>query len=316
MGEPSPAGRGIFYGILFLRLRPLDAALQSKFARLDWAGLALLTVGTTVFVTPLSWADTSYPWASWQTLLPLLLGLVVLAVFAVYESRPEAPVISYRLFHSRTAAMALVGALVQGMTLYSLLQYLPFFYQSVLLETVIGSAVTLLPTSISSCVSAGLSVLALSSNACGDYRLRIRAFWILVTLGSGLFALLETDSSISMRLGIPVVWAVGIGGLIQLLMLPMQASVQSVNDIGAAVSLLLSVRYVGGLIGVAIGATVFSSTFGSAMASVHDLPDSLAVLRDENNAIGFIPTLRTLDLAPEVMAPILQAYLEAMRAVF
>lgn len=300
----------------FLRLRPLDAALQSRVARLDWVGMVLLTVGATVFVTPLSWADTLYPWASWQTLVPLLLGLAVLAVFAVYESRPEAPVIPHRLFHSRTAAMALVGAFVHGMTLYSLLQYLPFFYQSVLLETVIGSAVTLLPTSISSCVSAGLSVLALSSNACGDYRLRIRACWILATLGSGLFALLETDSSISMRLGIPVVWAVGIGGLIQLLMLPMQASVQSVNDIGAAVSLLLSVRYVGGLIGVAIGATVFSSTFGSAMASVHDLPDSLAVLRDENNAIGFIPTLRTLDLAPEVMAPILQAYLEAMRAVF
>lgn len=300
----------------FLRLKPLDATLQSKLARLDWVGLALLTVGATAFVTPLSWAGTLFPWGSWRTLLPLLVGLAVLVVFAVYESRPEAPIVPHRLFRSRTAVMALIGAFIHGMTLYSLLQYLPFFYQSVLLETVIQSAVTLLPASSTSCISAGLSVLALSSSARGGYRLRIRACWILATLGSGCFALLETDSSRSMRLGIPVMWAAGIGGLIQLLMLPIQASVQSVDDIGAAVSLLLSVRYVGGLVGVAIGATVFSSTFGAAMVSVHDLPDSLAILKDANNAIGFIPTLRTLDLPPEVMAPILQAYLEAMRAVF
>jgi hypothetical protein len=299
----------------FLRLRPLETDLKDKLARLDWLGLALFAVGATVLVIPLSWAGNLYAWGAWQTLVPLLLGLAVLAVFGVYESRPVAPVVPYRLFRSRTAVMTMIGGFAHGMILYPLLQYLPLFFQAVMLQGVLPSAVSLLPTSIISCVFAGIATAALT-DAHGGYRLRLRILWILTTLGSGLLALLDPASPRSMGLGIPVIWGAGIGGLLQLLLLPMQASVKDVDDIGMAVGLLVSVRILGGLVGVAIGAAVFGTVFGSAIAAVNMLPDSLALLRDPNQAVALIPTLRNLDLPLDVMAPILHAYLDAIRAVF
>lgn len=61
----------------FLKLRPvpLDASLAKNLERLDWIGMALVVVGITIFVLPLSWAGSLFPWVSWQTLVPLLLEI-------------------------------------------------------------------------------------------------------------------------------------------------------------------------------------------------------------------------------------------------
>ncbi|OTA98222.1 hypothetical protein M426DRAFT_17621 [Hypoxylon sp. CI-4A] len=309
---------GVAFPLLafFLRLRPLDQSLEVKFKRLDWGGMSLFAVGCTVFVLPLSWADALYPWKSYQTILPLLLGAAMLVGFVLYEAKPEAPVVPHRIFRSRTAAITLCGAFVHGMTLFTLLQYLPLFYQAVFLDSRIGAAVTLLPTSVSSVMAAIASVIAIGKGGIG-YKYRIWVSWALVLLGTGLLILLKPESSSSsMRYGIPILWGAGIGALLRLLHLPMQASVPSVDDTGHAIALLLTFRCLGGLVGLAIGSTVFSSSFASAIASAGELPDSLAALRDAHNAIEFIPTLPALGLPADVIAPVLDAYLTSMRAVF
>lgn len=301
--------------LFFLRLRTLDTSFIAGMKRLDWGGILLSLTGITVFVLPLSWAGGLYPWRSWQTILPLLIGAALLVAFAIYESKPEAPVMPHRLFRSRTVKMTLLGNFLHGSMLFSLLQYLPFFYQAVELQTVIESAVSLLPTCIVSVIAAGGGVIAVGVVGRG-YRWSIRLFWVVVTLGTGLLGLIDLASSPSMRIGLPVIWGAGIGALMRLLHLPMQASVPSVDDTGLAIGLLLSFRLLGGLVGLAVGSTIFSSVFTSSIAAIGELPGSLAVLRDANEAIGFIPKLRTLDLPREVLDPVLEAYLTAMRAIF
>ncbi|KAI0011563.1 MFS general substrate transporter [Xylariaceae sp. FL0662B] len=301
--------------LFFLSLRSLETSLVDKMTLMDWGGISLFSIGSTVFVLPLSWADSLYPWNSWQTILPLLIGAAVLVGFAVYESKPEAPVVPHRLFHSRTMIVSLCGGFIHGMTLFTLLQYLPLFYQAVMLDSRIGSAVTLLPTSVICVVAAIISVIAIGYRGSG-YGWRIWASWVLVTLGTGLLLLLDSSSSSAMRHGLPVIWGAGVGALLRLLHLPVQASVPTVDDTGAAICLLLTFRIFGGLIGLAIGSTIFNSVFGSSIAAIGELPDSLASLRDAHNAISFIPMLRTLDLSPEIIGPVLRVYLMSMRAIF
>ncbi|KAI1209348.1 MFS general substrate transporter [Annulohypoxylon truncatum] len=301
--------------LFFLKLKRLESTLETKLKRLDWSGMLVFTVGCTLFVLPISWADSLYPWKSYQTILPLLLGFAVLAGFAIYEAKPEAPVMPHRLFRSRTAIVTLCGGFVHGMTLYTLLQYLPLFYQAVMLDTRILSAVSLLPTSVASVVGAISSVIAIGKAGFG-YKHRIWLAWALVTLGTGLFILLDESSSTGMRYGIPIIWGIGIGALLRLLHIPMQASVPSVDDTGHAIALLLTMRCLGGLVGLAIGSTVFSSVFGSVIATIGGLPESLAALRDAHDAVAFIPMLRTLDLPADILGPVVQTYLTAMRAVF
>ncbi|UKZ91358.1 uncharacterized protein TrAFT101_006341 [Trichoderma asperellum] len=75
-------GLGTSLVFFFLKLRPisLEATLAQNLNRLDWVRMALIIVGVTLFVVPLSWAGSLFPWASWQTLFPLLLGATLLVV--------------------------------------------------------------------------------------------------------------------------------------------------------------------------------------------------------------------------------------------
>ncbi|KAF5966027.1 major facilitator superfamily domain-containing protein [Fusarium bulbicola] len=299
----------------FLHLKPLGETLAAKVKRLDWGGIALYSIGTVLFVLPVSWAGTLYAWKSWETLVTLLLGIAFLAGFAIYERWPAAPVMPYRLLASMSVKMTLLSNFALGAMLFTLLQYVPFYYQAVQLETVIGSAVSMLPTNIISVLSAVGVVIIIGVIGSG-YRWGILLFWVMATVGSGLLVLLNLTSGSSMRMGLPVICSAGIGALMRLLHLPMQASVPDVNDTGVAIGLLLTCRLMGGLIGLVVGSTIFSNVFASSVPSLAELPDSLAILKDADNAVRFIPKLRTLDLPREVLDPVLRAYLAALRAIF
>lgn len=300
----------------FLKLRPveLDASLATNLNRLDWIGMMLVVVGITIFVLPLSWAGSLFPWASWQTLLPMLLGVAVLVIFAFYEAKPAEPIAPHRLFRSKTANMTLAGGFIHGAILVSLLQYLPLLYQAVQLETAISSAVSLLPTVIVSVVFAAASMMMVP--LFGGYVWILRLSWIILTLGTGLLALFDVGSSSSMRLGLPILWGVGVA-LLRLNLLPMQASVKNIDDTGLAIGQFLTIRMFGGLVGLTIASTIFNTVFSTSISSsTVQLTGPLAPLSDASAAIAFIEKLRSLDVSPETLDPVLRVYLKCFQTIF
>ena len=303
--------------IFFLRLRSvrLDSSFTSSFRSMDWIGIVLYLIGITIFVLPLSWAGSLYPWNSWRTLLPMLLGVLVLLIFAFYERQPAAPLVPHRLFRSRTANVTLVGGFMHGVILFTIIQYLPLLYQAVQLETVIGSAVDLLPTSVLSVVVAvGSSVLV--GVVGGGYRWIIWSSWIILTVGTGLLALLDQTSSSSMRLGLPIIWGVGIAPR-RLLHLPMQASVKNVDDTSLAIGQLLTFRLFGGVVGLAVASTIFSSIFSTSASSNNQrFTGPLVPLQQSGEAVEFIPQLRQLNSVSIDLDPALSVYLQSFRTIF
>jgi MFS family permease len=302
--------------IFFLHLRPvqLDSSLAANLDRLDWIGMFLVVAGITIFVLPLSWAGSLFPWDSWQTLLPMLLGVALLVIFAIYEAKPAAPIAPHRIFRSKTANMTLVGGFIHGMILVSLLQYLPLLYQAVELETAIASAVSLLPTVITSVVISAASMMMVS--VVGGYVWFLRLAWIMLTLGTGLLAIFDVGSSSSMRLGLPILWGAGVA-LLRLNILPMQASVKDIDDTSIAIGQLLTIRLFGGLVGLTVASTIFNSVFSTTIASLTEtLKGPLTPLTDASNAIAFISKLRLLDVAPEILDPVLRVYLKCFKMIF
>ena len=302
--------------VFFLRLRsvPRDASLIASLKRLDGVGMILSVTGVTIFVLPLSWAGSLYPWGSWRTLLPMLLGVAILIIFAIYEAYPAAPIVPHRIFRSKTANMTILGGFTHGMIMFSVLQYLPLFYQAIELETIIGSAVSLLPTSVISVVVAAGSMMMVAVVG-GGYRWVIRAAWTVLTLGTGLLALLNLESSSSMCFGLPILWGVGVA-LLRLLLLPMQASVENVDDTGLAIGQLLTFRLFGGLVGLAVASTMFSTVFSASISSTGRLTGPLTQLNNADEAIAFIPELRKLDVSREILDPVLKIYLKSFRTIF
>lgn len=300
--------------VFFLHLRLLEHSRTSRLRTLDWVGMSLFTGGIVLFALPLSWAGNLYAWESFRTLLPLLIGVAILVAFGFYESKPSNPIMPYRIFESKTAFATLAGVFFHGVSLYSLLQWLPLLYQAVMAKTVLQSAVSLLPTSAVSVVSAvaGVTVVGLANVG---YGWSIRISWALTAAGTGILVLLDPDSSFSMVHGLPIIWGAGIGLLLRLLFLPLQASVVRVDDTGLAIGILLTFRLLGGLVGLSICSTVFSTYFSRAIGAIGELPPLVEHLRDPEAAVAFIPELRTLGLPEETLRPIIQAYLTSIRAI-
>ncbi|OKP10714.1 hypothetical protein PENSUB_4017 [Penicillium subrubescens] len=302
--------------MLFLKLRPvpLDATLAMNLKRLDWIGMALLIIGISIFVVPMSWAGSLYPWPSWQTLLPMFLGVAVLVAFGFYEAKPANPIVPHRIFHSKTGNVTLVGGFLHGVVLVSLLQYLPLLYQAVELESPISSAVSLLPTTIISVVFAAISMMMVP--LFGGYMWLLRLSWVILTLGSGLLALFDVGSSASMRYGLPILWGQGVA-LLRLNLLPMQASVKNVDDTGLAIAQFLTIRMFGGLVGLTISSSIFNNVFSKAIADTTvQLSGALAPLKDASNAVRFIDSLRSLQVSISTMDQVLGVYLECFRTIF
>lgn len=246
---------GVVLTFFFLHLRPIDSSFRSKLRRLDWVGMLLFTIGSTTFSLPLSWAGAMNNWSSWRTILPLIVGAIVLVIFGVYESKPVEPVFPYRIFRNRTAVVTLVGAAAHGAFLYSMLLYAPLFFQAVMLESPFRSAVSVLPSS--ACVVAFSVIGVIAVEIVRRYRWGVIANSLMMTVGVGLWALWRTSSSRALLYGLQVVAAIGIGTLFTLLNIPMTASVQDANDMGVAAGILVSFRLFGALIGLAICSSVF-----------------------------------------------------------
>ncbi|KAI8626906.1 MFS general substrate transporter [Xylariaceae sp. FL1651] len=296
-----------------LRLTPVKGSLFSRLRRLDWIGMLLFSIGSATFALPLSWGGALYPWSSFRTILPLVIGLLALVLFGIYEARPTDPVIPYRIFSSVTAIATLLGGFIHGLVLYPLILYLPLFFQAVYLQDPLQAAVSILPQNV--LVIAFTALSGFTIEYLRHYRWQLWLGWAATTVGIGLFALWGDDFSRAKTAGFEVIASVGLGVLFVVPAIAMQASAK-VDDQGLAVGTLVTFRLFGGLIGIAAASAIFSNAFARSISSLGPLPDSVALLADSANAIGFIPTLKVVDIPPELRDAIRGSYNDAMRTLW
>lgn len=303
----------VLLAALFLRLKSIDEPFLARFSRVDWTGSLLFTIGTTATVLPLSWADNLYPWSSWRTLVPLVIGLLTLVVFGFYENKPERPMFPHRIFRSRTSLMTLVTGTLHGLIIYPATTYIPLFFQSVKLQTPLESAISMLP---SCCGVVGFSLLSgVVVEINRRYLWQFWVSWAIVAIGMGLFSMMGVQSSIAETAGFQLLASVGLGALFVVPSLSVQADAL-VQDQGIAAGLLVGFRLFGALVGLAIGSTVFASVFDKSLSHVDSLPEGVAVLRDPSSALGFIPRLRDLSVSSEVLNDIIMGYEKTFQAIW
>lgn len=304
---------GLLLFVFFLRLKPIEPSILSRIKHLDWTGMALYIIGSTLFTIPLSWASALYPWASYKTLTPLILGLLALAAFGLYEARPTRPVFPYRIFKSATAIFTLVSSFIHGAVLNGGLLYLLLSFQATFEDTPLRSAVEVLPICIS--IVTFSIVGAVSVEFVRKYKLIIMVAWPCLAVGVGLFALWKPGISDGMKDGPQALAGVGLGILFTICTFPMNAS-QQVDDAGLAIGIMVSFRMLGSTIGLAIGSTVFNSVFKHRIAMLGQLPDELAILHDVREAVGFIPSLRSVNHSLAAYDAVVESYRISFKAVF
>jgi hypothetical protein len=309
------AATGFVLAFFFMRLKPMTGfSVKQKLLRIDWFGMALYTVGATMFALPLSWAGAMYSWKDARTLVPFILGTMVLMGFAFYERKPLEPIFPYRIFANKVLRLSLFMSFLHGTVFYTAIFYIPLFLQAVFLERPFQSAVSILP----------LAASVVFFTVCGaviveiirQYKWAIVTSWIMSVVGIALWLLWRQDSSAGLRYGLQIVAGAGLGALFSILFIPVQAAVEHVDDTGLAIGISTSFRGFGGLIGLAIASTIFNNVFESHMHRIGDLPIELSSIKDAKEAIANIPVLASPQLDADVVNKVVEVYRTAFRGSF
>ena len=123
---------------LFVGYRPpkrhtrLDhLSFLQKLARLDLPGCGLLTAGLTLFLTGLNLGGGIFAWASATVLATLIVGIVILLAFGIYEWKfTKTGILHHDLFRGgkdggRTFALCVGLIFIEGILLFAYVIFYP-----------------------------------------------------------------------------------------------------------------------------------------------------------------------------------------------
>jgi EmrB/QacA subfamily drug resistance transporter len=240
-----------------LALRRLDESYGPA-AKLDLPGVALASAGLTGIVWGLV-RGNGQGWASAEIVTALVGGAVVFALFIAWELRVKEPMLPMRFFKNRTFALANVASLFMFFGMFGSIFLLSQFFQIIQGYSPLGSGVRILPWTIMPLFVA--PVAGALSDRIGGHRL-MGVGLILQASGLGAIAALSTPTTPYWQLVAPFAIS-GIG--MAMFWAPVANVVLSAvkpEEQGQASGANNAIRELGGVFGVAVLASVFSSYGG------------------------------------------------------
>ncbi|EFX00832.1 major facilitator superfamily transporter multidrug resistance [Grosmannia clavigera kw1407] len=281
-------GVGMAFIVLFLHQAKIPGGIIAKTLRFDWVGSVLFTASSTSFLYGLSTGGVSNPWSSYRVLLPLILGFLGTVAFGFYEFRvAREPIINRRIFSNLDIILTYIMTVLHGAILWSVLYFLPLYYEAVKGYSTVITGVAVLPITLT--VAPAASAVGVITGITGRYRWSIWIGWALTTMGSGLLLLLKPDTSVAAWIWLNVPLGVGTGMLFPAMGLSIQAACEPVLN-GQASAFFSFLRTFGQSIGVAVSGVIFQNSFKRKLAALpafaslanqysHDATSVVAIIR-------------------------------------
>ncbi|KAJ5238343.1 hypothetical protein N7468_002962 [Penicillium chermesinum] len=304
-------GIGVIFVFFFLNLRRMPGSLVEKLRRIDYIGTFLFISSMASLLIPLTWGGISYPWNSWHTIVPLVVGAAGLVLFGFYEYRfARDPIVPPMIFNNRTATVSFIGSALQGFILWCSLYYMPLYFEAVKEYNPVITGVALFPATFTVAPSAMIVGAAISRT--GRYRWAIWSGWVVSTIGLGLVCLIKVNTSIHGWILLNIVPGLGLGILFPSLGYAVQAAAVPKN-VPIAVAMFSFFRALGQAIGVAIGGVIFQNRMRANLLKY----SSLAARASEysQDAAGLVQVIQTMTDSGE-KSDLKTAYTDSLRTVW
>ena len=236
---------------------------------IDYLGTLVLALAATSLILLTSLGGTTYPWKSAPIYILGVAGVLMIGVFVLVERRAAEPVLPLHLFKLRTFSVTSLVGFIVGFAMFGAITYLPAFFQVVRGISPTISGVYLLP------LMAGLLLVSIGSgqliSKTGKYRFFPIAGTALMTLGLFLLHLMDAGSSTFLDAIYMLVLGMGIGGVMQVLVIIVQNGVPH-SELGVATSGATFFRSIGGSFGTAIFGAIFSNVLiGNLARHLHGI---------------------------------------------
>lgn len=237
-----------------LRLDYIESGpVRNKLLRIDVLGWVLLSGSIASICIAISWGGVQYAWSSRHVLLPLVVGVLCIPLWCLYNRYRLEAIVSINLFRHANAAAACFGSFTQGLILASVIYLMPILFQVQGLGEVI-SGILLAPWTFSIVAFGVLSGMV--CHLLGGYRWAIWAGWAFATLGTGLMMLFGKTSSAAVCASIGLLGGIALGTLLPVQSTPIEATAAR-NDLAHAGPTSVHLTTLGQCFGVLTGSSIF-----------------------------------------------------------
>ncbi|MFI1716344.1 MFS transporter [Streptomyces litmocidini] len=251
-----PVGVLVLAGAL-LRLRESRTGAGR---RLDLPGAVLVTAGLATLAYGIVQTEAA-GWTDPATLLTLLGGLGLLAVFVAVEARTAAPLMPLKLFRTRAVSAANAGILLCGSSSFGMWFFMTTYAQSVLDYTPLRAGLALVPSSLS--VVLGSKLAPRLMPAVGARNLAV-AGALVGAAGFAWQSTMTADGGFLTTILGPGILMMGGIGLATTPLAALATSSAAPGDAGLVSGLVNTSRTMGGALGIAALTTLATAVTGPA----------------------------------------------------
>ncbi|MEV6350180.1 MDR family MFS transporter [Actinoplanes sp. NPDC051851] len=285
--------------VLVIAARAIPSLRSESRPVIDYAGIALVALGSSGMILALSWGGNEYAWGS-AVIVGLFVGSALLLTgFVLVELRVPEPMLPMRLFRNSVFVVCSTLSFIVGFAMLGAMTYLPTYLQYVDGVSATASGVRTLP------MVAGLFCTSIVSgnivSRTGRYKVFPIAGTAVMALGLWLMSTLSPDTSAWLMSLYMFVLGMGIGLSMQVLTIVVQNTVPYA-DLGTATSGVTFFRTLGSSFGTAIFGTLYSNKLSSYSAV------SSSSAASSPSALHALPASQA--------DPIIQAYADTISYVF
>lgn len=238
----------------------LDKVLprREKFMKIDYFGFIFSSAGLILLLIPISGGGSTYKWDSAIIISMFTVGGLCLIGFVLIEWKiPILPMIPLRLFKSPLLSLVLSTNFFYGMTYYSFLYYVPYYFQIVRNYDSIHASILLIPLVLTQALTSIISGQIVSYT--GHYKYVIIFGYCVWFLSCCLLLLWNETVNIGVVIVIELIMGVGLGFTFQPTMVAAQAQAKK-SERAVVIGTRNVIRSFGGAIGIAMGSLIVSNS--------------------------------------------------------
>lgn len=254
---------------LIVLQKTLHLPVVKRDVKVDWAGATFIAAAVSLLLVWVTFAGDKYDWLSWQTYTMVGGSIALGLVFVLIESKAAEPIIPLRLFRNPTITLASLASLFVGVAMFAGTVFFSQYFQLARDKSPTMSGVMTIPMIGGLFVSSTVSGQFITRT--GRWKAWLVSGGVLVTAGLGLLGTMRYDTAYWKLAIFMAVMGLGIGMMMQNLVLCTQNQVEP-KDLGSASSTVTFFRSLGGAVGV--------SALGAVMAHriTHYVKDGVAAL--------------------------------------
>lgn len=246
-----------------------SSVLRLPFVRrphaIDYLGSALLVAAVTCLLLVTVWGGTEYAWGSPTIVVLAGAGALLVGLFLIQERRAAEPVLPLRLFRNSIFSVTCGAAFLVGVAMFGVIIYVPLYLQVVNGASPTRSGLLLTPLML------GLIVGTVGSGRLithwGRYKVYPVAGTAIMTFGLFLLSRFDAETSRLVQSVYMAVVGLGIGLVMQVLVLAVQNAVDA-GDLGVATSASSFFRSMGGAFGVAMFGAIFNNRLDANLSDI------------------------------------------------